>query len=131
MLHRSAVKEGGPGGTIGVLNAAHEITRHDARSAAGNGSAPGGLGIALDRLSARRLFEQLADALRARIVGGTILPDRKMPTEEALSKDLDVGRSTVTRLFKMLGHEGLVVFVPGRGSFTAPAHVIVKARKKR
>ena len=87
------------------------------------------LGIELDRLSARPLFEQLADALRARILDGSIPPDRKMPTEEQLAEDLDVGRSTVSRVFRMLGDEGLVVFVRGRGSFSAPAQMIAKARK--
>jgi DNA-binding GntR family transcriptional regulator len=91
----------------------------------------GDLGIELDRLSARPLFEQLTNALRARILDGSIPPDRKMPTEDAIAKELQVGRSTAARVITQLRSEGLVVHVPGRGAFTAPPDVIAKARRKR
>ena len=87
------------------------------------------LGIKLDRLSARPLFEQLTDALRARILDGRIPPDRKMPTEAALSESLGVGKSTASRVMAQLQDDGLVVWVPGRGTFTAEAAVIAKVRK--
>ena len=88
------------------------------------------LGIKLDRLSARPLFEQLTDALRARILDGSIPPDRKIPTEQALAKSLDVGRSTVIRAVTQLRDEGLLVFVPGRGGYTNTADKIAKAKKR-
>jgi DNA-binding GntR family transcriptional regulator len=89
------------------------------------------LGIRLDRQSARLLFNQLADALRTKILDGTIPPDRKLPTEEAIAKETGVGNSTAARAIGQLRKEGLVVFVPGRGSFSATADVIAKARRKR
>jgi DNA-binding GntR family transcriptional regulator len=89
------------------------------------------LGIELDRLSARPIFEQLADALRARILDGRIPPDRKMPTEDAIAKELKVGRSTAARVIAQLRSEGLVVFVPGRGAFTAPSDVIARAKRRK
>lgn len=87
------------------------------------------LGIRLDRLAATPLFDQLADALRQRILDGTLPPDRKIPTEATLAEALDVGRSTVARVIGMLREDGLVVFVPGRGAFTAPADAIAKAKR--
>ena len=87
------------------------------------------LGIKLDRLSARPLFEQLTDALRARILDGSIPPDRKIPTEQALAKSLDVGRSTVIRAVTQLRDEGLLVFVPGRGGYTNTADKIAKIKR--
>ena len=87
------------------------------------------LGIKLDRLSARPLFEQLADALRARILDGTIPPDRKVPTEQGLAESLGIGRSTVTRVMTQLRDEGLLVFVPGRGVYTNTADKIAKAKR--
>jgi DNA-binding transcriptional regulator YhcF (GntR family) len=87
------------------------------------------LGIELDKQSATPLWQQLVDQLRARILDGTAQPDQKLPTEEAMTEAYGVGRSTVTRALKILGGEGLVVYV--RGSFTALASDIAKARRRR
>ena len=90
------------------------------------------LGIELDRLAPTPLWAQLADALRARILDGRIPPSRKLPTEAALAETHDIGRSsTAARALAQLREEGLVIFVPGRGTFSAPADAIARARKKR
>jgi DNA-binding GntR family transcriptional regulator len=82
------------------------------------------------RLDATPLWQQLADALRVRILDGTIPPDRKLPTEQVLADAHDIGRSsTAARALKQLREEGLVVFVPGRGSFSAPAAEIAKTKR--
>lgn len=97
--------------------------------AASIGSVTSALGIDLDRLSARPLADQLAAALRAKILDGSIPPDRKLPTEAELVADLEVSRSTVTRALAMLRDEGVVVFAPGKGVYTAAAQDIAKAKK--
>jgi GntR family transcriptional regulator/MocR family aminotransferase len=84
----------------------------------------------LDRLSATPLWEQLYNQLRDRIITGKIGPDRKLPTEDQLAKDTGVGRSTATRAFGTLRQEGWVVWVPGRGLFTAPADVITRLKRE-
>lgn len=89
------------------------------------------LGIRLDQLSATPLWQQLADALRAQTLSGKIPPDRKLPTEASLAESLGVGRSTSARAIAHLREEGLVVFAPGRGAFSAPADVIAKAKRDR
>lgn len=88
-------------------------------------------GIKLDPLSADPLWEQLANALRAQILDGRIPPDRKLPTEAMLADALGIGRSTTARAVAHLRNSGLVVFVPGRGAFSAKADAIARARKKR
>jgi DNA-binding GntR family transcriptional regulator len=89
------------------------------------------LGIELDRLSAQPIARQLADALRARILDGTIPPDRKLPSQGQLAAQHQIGQGTAARALAQLQAEGLAVFVPGRGAFSAPADVIAKARRKR
>jgi DNA-binding GntR family transcriptional regulator len=90
------------------------------------------LGIELDRLAPTPLWQQLADALRARILDGTIPANRKLPTEQALADRHDIGRSsTAARALATLREEGLVIHVPGRGSFSAPADVIAKIKRGR
>ena len=88
-------------------------------------------GITIDRLSARPIFDQLADQLRAMILDGAIPADRKMPSEQSLVDELGVSVSTVARVMAQLRAEGLVVFVPGRGAFTAQADVIAKIKRGR
>jgi hypothetical protein len=43
----------------------------------------------------------------------------------------DLGLSTDTRAFAQLREDGIVVFVSGRGTFSAPAGVIAKVRRDR
>ena len=73
------------------------------------------------QLSATPLWQQLVDELRAQTLNGKIPPDRKLPTEASLAESLGVGRSTSARAIAHLREEGLVVFAPGRGAFSAPA----------
>lgn len=80
-------------------------------------------------LSATPLSQQLADTLRAQILTGKIPPDRELLTEAALSEELGVGRSTSARAIAHLRASSLVVFVPGRGAFTATADVIARAKR--
>lgn len=90
------------------------------------------LGIKLDRLAPTPLWAQLSGALRARILDGRIPPSRKLPTEQQLADDHQVGRSsTAARALAQLRDEGLAVFVPGRGLFTAPADAIAKIRRSK
>lgn len=85
----------------------------------------------LDRLSATPLWEQLYSQLREAIVSGAIPPDRKLPTEQALSKDHGTSRGTVARAYELLRSENLIVWQPGKGLYTAPAADIKRARRTR
>ena len=58
--------------------------------------------------------ELRADLLRNRYAGG-----RQLPTEAMLARRHGVGRQTVRRAFQDLQAEGMVVRVPGRGTFAS------------
>ncbi|MGH3401505.1 MAG: GntR family transcriptional regulator [Streptosporangiaceae bacterium] len=83
----------------------------------------------LDRLSATPLWEQLASQLREAIMTGEIPPDRKLPTEQALSRDHGTSRGTVARAYELLRSENLIVWTRGRGLFTTSAADIDRARQ--
>lgn len=71
----------------------------------------------LDRLSPTPLWEQLADILRADIQAG----NRPIMSESHLEQTYGVGRSTVRLALQKLRDEGLIVTVPGRGTFVNPS----------
>lgn len=70
----------------------------------------------LDRLSPVPLWEQLAGILRADIEAG----NRPIMSESHLEQTYGIGRSTVRLALTALRDEGLIVTVPGRGTFVKP-----------
>ena len=62
---------------------------------------------------ARRVF----DTLRARIVGGELVPDAQLPSNVALAAQFGVAPLTVRQVLARLEAEGLVSRQQGRGTF--------------
>jgi DNA-binding GntR family transcriptional regulator len=65
-------------------------------------------------------YQSLARQLREAILRDDYADGRRLPTEAELAAHHRVGRQTVRRAFHDLVAEGLVVRVPGRGTFAAP-----------
>lgn len=74
----------------------------------------------IDPQSATPVYVQVADILRARIQDGRLLPDRPVPSELQLQQEFGVARGTARKSIALLREEGLVITVPGRGSFVTP-----------
>lgn len=64
------------------------------------------------------LVEQMAGALRLRIIGGALLPGQRLP-EARLSEELGISRNTLREVFRLLGRDGLLRHEPNRGAFVA------------
>lgn len=79
--------------------------------------------IELDRMDSTPLYRQLARVLRDRIGSGAFQPGDRLPTEQALSRELDLSLSTVRGAYAELVEEGLVVRRAGRGSFVAEPRI--------
>lgn len=62
---------------------------------------------------------QIAAWLRKEIESGGFAPGQQMPTETELMKATDCAATTVRRAVRLLRDEGIVVTVPGRGSYVA------------
>ncbi len=78
-----------------------------------------GMAIQIDRLSPEPSYLQLAAILRARIESGKIPPEGALPSITYLVQETGLAVGTVRKAIKVLADEGLVVTVPGRGSFAA------------
>lgn len=65
-------------------------------------------------------YQQLASILRDRIAAGEFRPGDALPSEKDLVQEHGLARETVRRAVKVLRDEGLVVTIPGRGTFVPP-----------
>lgn len=74
----------------------------------------------MDEWSPVPLYRQLAELLRAAIVGGTYRPGDRLPSEPTLQQEHGLARDTVRAAVRVLRDEGLVVTLPGRGTFVKP-----------
>ncbi len=73
--------------------------------------------IKIDLRSREPSYLQLAAALRERIESGEIPPEEALPSITYLVQETGLAVGTVRKAIKVLADEGLVVTVPGRGSF--------------
>lgn len=66
-----------------------------------------------------RLFEQAVEQIRSLILEGYLKPGDQLPSENQLSKMLDVSRSSVREALRALEGKGIVKVKSGAGAFVA------------
>src|SRR5207247_773152 len=75
----------------------------------------------LDRHGNRPFYEQVADWLRARILGGDVPGGASLPSEAMLARQFDVSRDVIRDALALLSAEGIVLTRRGR-------HAVVRER---
>ena len=75
------------------------------------------MSIKIDLHSREPSYLQLAAILRGRITSGEIAPGEPVPSITFLVQETGLAVGTIRKAIKVLSDEGLVVTVPGRGSF--------------
>jgi GntR family transcriptional regulator len=73
--------------------------------------------VAVDLTSGRPAYQQIADELRRRIVGGLYAPGSKLPTEATLMGEFEVSRVVARLAVGVLRSEGLIYSRQGKGTF--------------
>lgn len=73
----------------------------------------------IDRNSAIPIYQQLEGILQARIASGEWAQGGRIPSENELNREYGLSRMTVRGVLNKLAADGLVVRVPGRGTFVA------------
>lgn len=66
-------------------------------------------------LTGRRVYDRIAERLRAQIASGHYPPAGALPSEATLARRFLVARSTVRRALAVLEDEGLIDTMPGAG----------------
>jgi len=62
-------------------------------------------------------YRQIAAILRARIESGELQPERPIPSEAQIEQEFGVARATARHAVAVLRDDGLVVTVPGMGTY--------------
>ena len=75
---------------------------------------------ALERESAVPLYQQLEEILKGKIRSGEWLPDQRIPSENELNRIFGLSRMTVRGVLTKLVNDGLLLRVPGKGTYVAP-----------
>jgi GntR family transcriptional regulator, transcriptional repressor for pyruvate dehydrogenase complex len=70
-----------------------------------------------EKVSTRKIYEEIADQIKRQIESGRFRPGDKLPSTKELSDMLQVGRSTVREALSALKAMGLVESRQGEGSF--------------
>lgn len=66
-------------------------------------------------------YQQVAEALRRRILRGNLQPGAQLPTEMELCEQFAVSRITVRRALQILEEESLIQRFQGKGAFVSPS----------
>jgi len=82
-----------------------------------------------DRNAKKAIYKQLAEYIENGIADGTFPPDKPLPSERSLAKDLNINRSTVVSAYDELESNGLIQ--RNRGSGTTISKDIWGITKKR
>jgi GntR family transcriptional regulator len=75
--------------------------------------------VVVSLVSGVALYEQIVEQVRQQIIAGELAPGTALPSLRALAAELRVSLITTTRAYNDLAAEGLIVNVPGKGSFVA------------
>lgn len=71
----------------------------------------------IDPTSDRPVYQQVADELRRRILGGEVESGAKLPSESELIGEFEISRTTARLAYGVLRTEGLIVTRRGFGAF--------------
>ncbi|MGI8387618.1 PLP-dependent aminotransferase family protein [Robertmurraya sp. P23] len=82
-----------------------------------------------DRNAKKAIYKQLAEYIEHGIANGTFPPDKPLPSERSLAKELNVNRSTIVAAYDELESNGLIQ--RNRGSGTTISKDIWGITKKR
>ena len=83
----------------------------------------------LERESAVPLYVQLEQILHTRITSGEWAPNQRIPSENELNRIYGLSRMTVRGVLTKLVNDGLLLRVPGKGTYVAPPKIDAAVRR--
>jgi GntR family transcriptional regulator, transcriptional repressor for pyruvate dehydrogenase complex len=81
--------------------------------------------VNLRRAKPVRLFEQAVEQIKTLILEGTLKPGDKLPSENKLSKMLEVSRPSVREALRALESKGVILVKSGAGTFVTDDALII------
>lgn len=85
----------------------------------------------IDPRSKQPLYEQMTAQLRQQIALGLAEGGAPMPSVRQLSGELGLNPNTIQKAYRQMEQEGLIVSVPGRGSFVTQDVEALNQRRRQ
>jgi GntR family transcriptional regulator len=73
--------------------------------------------IHIDYNSGEPIIHQVVAQIKLMVVSSKLPPGSRLPSIRGFSKDLKINPTTVTRIYKELEHQGIIVLRHGQGAF--------------
>ena len=84
----------------------------------------------IDYKSGLPIYEQVYNGILRLASLGVLQPGAQLPSVRSVASEAGVNPNTVQKAYAMLERDGIIVSVPGRGSFLAEQKELVDIRKK-
>ena len=75
--------------------------------------------LTLDHASGAPLYQQIVEQIRGAIIAGRLVAGDALPSIRQLAADLVISVITTKRAYQELEGQGLIITLPGRGTFVA------------
>ena len=84
----------------------------------------------IDYKSGLPIYEQVYNGILRLAALGVLQPGAQLPSVRSVASDAGVNPNTVQKAYTMLERDGVIVSVPGRGSFLADHQDLADSRKR-
>ena len=84
----------------------------------------------IDYKSGLPIYEQVYNGIMRLAALGILQPGAQLPSVRSVAADAGVNPNTVQKAYAMLERDGVIVSVPGRGSFLAEKQELADTRKR-
>lgn len=89
------------------------------------------MAIRVDKTDPRPAYVQIAEAIKALVLAGTLAPGTALPPERVLCEAFGVSRMTLREAYDLLGRDGLTDAQRGRGTFVSPRRMQKQQQEMR
>lgn len=73
--------------------------------------------LTIDKNSSKPYYEQLVLGIKQQVVTGILQPGDRLPSVRELAKELLMNPNTISKAYKVLEVENVIVTVKGKGTF--------------
>ncbi|MGX7029801.1 GntR family transcriptional regulator [Vagococcus zengguangii] len=84
----------------------------------------------LDKMSRKPLYEQVVYGIKQDILLGIIEADEKLPSVRELASQLLINPNTISKAYKQLEAEGVIMTIRGKGTFVARQETAQRDERK-
>ena len=80
--------------------------------------------------SKQPIYEQLVEQLRRQLCLGVVKAGQAMPSVRQLATELGINPNTIQKAYRRMEAEGMIVTVPGKGSFISDDLAAILGRQR-